>query len=99
MKIVELENEKIASAEKEIDLNLHADFRWAPDGKALTYINRQGVDNLWNLSIENKKETPMTDFNSGSISNFIWSQDKKKIFIVRSIVNTDLVLVKDTGKG
>ena len=99
VKIVELENEKTAGTEKEVDLNLHADFRWAPDGKALTYINRQGVDNLWNLSIDNKKETPMTDFNSGSISNFIWSQDKKKIFLVRSIVNTDLVLVKDTGKG
>jgi Tol biopolymer transport system component len=99
IKIVEFENEQIKNTEKEVELSLQPDFRWSPDGKALTYINRQGVDNLWNLSIENKKETPMTDFNSGSIGNFVWSQDKKKIFLIRSIVNSDLVLVKDTAKG
>lgn len=99
IKIVELENAQVKNTEKEVALSLRPEFRWSPDGKALTYINRQGVDNLWNLSIEDRKETPMTDFNSGNISNFVWSQDKKKIFLVRSIVNTDLVLVKDTSKG
>jgi eukaryotic-like serine/threonine-protein kinase len=98
VKILKLEDGQASKAEKEIELSLPPEFRLTPDGKALTYVNRQGIDNLWNLSIEDRKETPITDFNSGIIGNFVWSPDKKKILLVRSIVNTDLVLVKDTAK-
>ena len=99
VKVVGFENAEIAADEKEVELSLHPEYQWSPDGKSLTYINRQGIDNIWNLSTEDKKETPITDFNSGKISSFVWSKDKKKIFLIRSIVNSDLILVKDTAKG
>ena len=99
VRIVSLNENKIDETAKKIEFGLHPEFRFAPDGKALTFINRNGVDNIWNIAIEDKKETPLTEFTSGSITNFAWARDGKKLFISRSIVNSDLILIKDTGKS
>ncbi len=99
VKIVGMKDNKIDDAAKKIEFGLHPEFRFSPDGKALTFINRNGIDNIWNLSIEDKKEKPLTEFRSGSISNFAWSNDGKRLLISRSIVNSDLILIKDTGKA
>ncbi len=99
VKVVGLKENKIDSEAKNFEFEMHPEFRWSPDGKALTFINRNGIDNIWNLSIEDKKETPLTEFNSGNITNFNWSQDGKKLLIARSIVNSDLILIKDTGQS
>lgn len=84
----EPQNDKIS---KEIEFGLHYPIEWMSDGKSLTYINTSGVDNIWSLSVENKKETPLTKFNSGNITSFTWSSDGKKLYIVRGIYNSDLV--------
>jgi Tol biopolymer transport system component len=98
LKIAELgENQTVQSSE-EIEFGLHHPIDWTIDGTALTYINRSGIDNVWSLSLKTKKETPLTSFNSGSIMTFTWSSDGKKLFIVRGIYNSDLVLIKDTTK-
>lgn len=99
VRIVGLSENKIDENAKKIEFGIHPEFRWSPDGKALTFINRNGVDNIWNLSIENKKETPLTEFTSGNITNLAWSNDGKRLLISRSIVNSDLILIKDNGKA
>jgi Tol biopolymer transport system component len=98
-KIVGLDGEKIDKTVEPIDVNVLSEFRWSPDGKSLTYINREGIDNLWNFSMTDKKEKPLTDSNSGNIANFLWSRDGKKIFILRGVVNSDLVLIKDSNSS
>ena len=85
-------------AAKEIEFGLHFPIEWTNDGKSLTYINNSGVDNIWNLSVENKKEKPLTAFSSGNITSFVWSNDGKKLFLVRGIYNSDLILIKDGAK-
>ena len=97
VKVVGIEGEKIESSAEQTELNIPPEFKWSPDGKSLTYIERSGVDNLRNISMADKKEKPLTDFNSSSITNFTWSRDGKKIFILRGLVNGDLVLIKDGG--
>jgi serine/threonine protein kinase len=94
-KIVGLDGEKIDRTVEPIDVNVLSEFRWSPDSKSLTYINREGIDNLWNFSVSDKKEKPLTVSNSGNIANFLWSRDGKKIFILRGVMNSDLVLIKD----
>jgi serine/threonine protein kinase len=84
---------------KEIEFGLHFPIEWSNDGKSLTYINNSGVDNVWALSVENKTEKPLTAFNSGNITSFAWSGDGKKLFLVRGIYNSDLVLIKDGSKS
>ena len=83
---------------EEYETGLNSQIQWSPDGKSLTYINRLGIDNLWSISRENRKEKALTTFNSGYITAFTWSQDGKKLFIVKALQNSDLVLIKDGSK-
>ncbi len=78
---------------------MHTEFQWSPDGKSLIFVKRGGVSNLWEINLADRKEKPLTNLNSGVISHFKWSHDGKKLFIVRGIVNSDLVLIKDSRKN
>ncbi len=96
--VVGFDGEKTDANRREFTTIANPEYRFTPDSKSLTYLNRGGIDNIWNISLENRKETPLTDFTSGGISNFAWSNDGKKLFIVRAIYNSDLVLIKDSAK-
>ena len=96
--VVGFDGEKTDANRREITTIANPEYRFTPDSKSLTYLNRGGIDNIWNISLDNRKETPLTDFTSGGISNFAWSNDGKKLFIVRAVYNSDLVLIKDSTK-
>jgi eukaryotic-like serine/threonine-protein kinase len=98
LKVVGFDGDKTDKNAVEFDSMNNPEFRFSPDSKSLTYLNRDGVDNIWNISLADRKETPLTDFTSGNISNFTWSNDGKKLYIVRAIFNSDLVLIKDNAK-
>jgi serine/threonine protein kinase/Tol biopolymer transport system component len=98
VKVVGFDGEKIDKSVKEFESNINPEFKFSPDNKSLTYLNKAGIDNLWSLSLIDRKEKPLTDFTSGNITNFVWSNDGKKLFIVRAIFNSDLVLIKDSAK-
>jgi Tol biopolymer transport system component len=70
-------------------------IRWSPDGKYFTYVNAEGIQNIWQMSPDGTQQQPITDFKSGRIFNYTWTQDGKTIFIVRAIVNNDLVMIRD----
>ena len=98
VRVVDLVNKVTKNPETELEFGLNHSMKWTPDGKSLTYINESGIDNIWNLALDSKTEKPLTAFNSGNISSFAWSNDGKKMFIVRAIHNSDLVLIKDGAK-
>jgi Tol biopolymer transport system component len=97
VKIAEIEDGQIGDYIEKIEFDLDKEFHWSPDGKSLTYINRKGDDNISNISLSDKKETQITKFNSGNIQNFLWANDGKSLFIVRGVINSDIVLIKDIG--
>ncbi len=99
VKVVGFDGEKIDQSVKEFESNINPEFKFSPDSKSLTYLNKAGIDNLWSLSLTDRKEKPLTDFTSGNISNFVWANDGKKLFIIRAIFNSDLVLIKDSAKN
>ena len=99
IQVVGLEENKINEKTKVLEFGKQTQFSFSPDSKSLTFINRNGIDNIWNLSIETKKETPLTGFTSGNITNMAWSNDGKRLFMSRSIINSDLILIKDNGKA
>jgi eukaryotic-like serine/threonine-protein kinase len=98
VKIMGLEGNKITNLGKQVKREFPGSFQWSPDGKSLTYVNKAGIDNLWNIAVGDEKETPLTDFKSGTISNFAWSRDGKRLYIVRGIINSDLILIKEKIK-
>ncbi len=91
----DLRGDKISENSKKIEFNLDPNFAWSSDNKSLTYIKRSGNDNLWNISLENNKETQLTEFNKYNLLSFLWSNKGDKIFIVRGVVNSDLILIKE----
>jgi len=73
-----------------------APLRWTSDGKALMYLDRKnGVSNIWLLSVESGESRPLTNLTFDRIFYFDWSRDGKRLAIARGKVNQDVVLISD----
>jgi Tol biopolymer transport system component len=94
-KVVGLEGEKTVQSIKEWEFDTPPDFKWSPDSESLTFIKKSGIDNIWSISLNDRRETPLTNFSSGSIAYFTWSNDGKKLFLVKTVDNNTLVLIKN----
>ncbi|MGH9525925.1 MAG: hypothetical protein ACRD2F_04560, partial [Terriglobales bacterium] len=67
-------------------------FAWTPDGKAISYVRRQGlVDNLWAMPVAGGKPSELTHFTHLQIAGYAWSADGR-LAISRGQQNTDVVL-------
>jgi Tol biopolymer transport system component len=78
-----------------LSINWATNLRWSPDGRGLTYVdNRNGVDNIWSLSVDGAKPVRLTDFKSDRIESFNWSRDGKLI-CSRGVITSDVVLIRD----
>jgi Tol biopolymer transport system component len=65
-----------------------------PDGKGVTYITRVGdTSTLWLQPIDGGKPTQMTDPKQGLIYRRQWSNDGKRVAIVRGSQSADAVLL------
>ncbi len=93
--IIPLKGDEVGQPTAEMAFNLYNKYKWSPDGKSLTFITKKENHNIWNINIKDKKEKQLTEFKSGDLVDFSWSKDGKKLFIVRGITNSDLVLIKD----
>lgn len=95
VKVAELKDGVIGKAISEMDISINNRFKWSPDGKTLTFIQRKGFNNLVKVDLQTKKETVLTDFKSGDLRDFLWSKDGNSLLIVRGVTNSDIVLIKD----
>ena len=74
-------------------------LEFAPDGKAVVYVVRdRGVDNLWQQPLDGAASKRLTHFAADKILRFVFSQDGSKIAIERGAEESDVVLLKDTGR-
>ncbi len=72
---------------------------YAPDGKSVVYVVRdKGVDNLWTQPLEGSASRPFTHFTADRILRFAFSPDGSRLAIERGEEESDVVLLKDTGK-
>ncbi|MDQ3755584.1 MAG: hypothetical protein M3371_12740, partial [Acidobacteriota bacterium] len=63
---------------------LFVPLRWSPDGRAVVYVVRKdGVDNLWNHTIENNSSQQLTNFASEHIYSFDFAPDGKRLALAR----------------
>ena len=96
--IASVNGEVFGKIEKTLEYNLINLISWSPDSKSLTISSIQkGVPNIFRLPLDGSPQQPLTDFKSGKILNFAWSNDGKNLFIVRGITNNDLILIRDAG--
>lgn len=98
IRIFELDGSKPISTNNQFELNLMESIKWSPDGKSMTYLNSDGIPNIWQISLDGKEKKQLTNFTAGRIFNFTWARDGKQIFITRGTVNNELILIKDEVK-
>jgi Tol biopolymer transport system component len=70
-----------------------------PDGKSFVYAIRvNGVENLFQQPIDGGTGRQITNFPTEQITNYNWSPDGKTIAMIRQHIESDVVLLKDTGQ-
>jgi DNA-binding winged helix-turn-helix (wHTH) protein/Tol biopolymer transport system component len=71
-------------------------LRWSPDGKALQYLLTKGdVTNIWEQPLAGGSPKLITNFTSGRIFDFNWSQDGKQLLLSRGEISSDVVLLSN----
>jgi Tol biopolymer transport system component/DNA-binding winged helix-turn-helix (wHTH) protein len=71
-------------------------LRWSPDGKALQYLLSVGdVTDIWEQPLAGGNPKQITNFISGSIFDFNWSPDGKRLLMSRGEVSSDVVLLSN----
>lgn len=85
-------------AEKEIPVTWGQVFDWSPDGKSVVYVSEEGNATIWEYPLDTGKLRQLTGLNSGNVKGLSWSTDGKKLYIVRGVMNSDLILIKETPK-
>lgn len=90
-----LEDNKVKQIERILDSDFVSNFSWSPDGKSLTFLKGDNVSSLWKMPLDGGKNELLADLKTGRIFNFAWSLDDKSIYIVRGVVNNDLILIRD----
>ncbi|MGB8800597.1 MAG: protein kinase [Candidatus Acidiferrales bacterium] len=74
--------------------------QFTPDGRALVYpIHESGTDNLWLQPLDGSHGRQITQFKSDGISSFRFSPDGKTIGVLRSHVESDVVLLRDEASA
>ena len=71
-----------------------ASATWAPDGKALIYIDtRGGISNLMRQPVSGGTAMPLTKFTAEQIFSYALSPDQRHVGMVRGHVSADVVLI------
>jgi serine/threonine protein kinase/Tol biopolymer transport system component len=82
----------------EADPRISGLVQFTPDGNGLVYpIREKGAENLWLQPLAGGQNRQLTNFPSDRIQIFEYSPDGKTLGVMRSHVESDAVLLRDTG--
>jgi serine/threonine protein kinase/Tol biopolymer transport system component len=98
MMVATFDGKAVEKVEKEIPMTWRDVYDWSPDGKSLIYVSEEGNSKIWEYPLDTGKLRQLTELNSGKVMGLSWSPDGKKLYIVRGVVNSDLILIKETQK-
>ncbi len=73
--------------------------RWAPDGQAVTYVDRATGFNLMRRSIAKDDTTQLTHFEAGRLIGHEWSPDGKRALLHRRLGQQDSLWILEPGAG
>src|SRR5262249_41461039 len=68
-------------------------FRWMPSGREIAYVDSNSPSNVWVLPHDGNPPRQLTHFTDDRmIADIAWSNDGKRLAIVREAVTNDIVL-------
>jgi DNA-binding winged helix-turn-helix (wHTH) protein/Tol biopolymer transport system component len=69
---------------------------WSPDGKSLQYIfSKNGIYNILDQPLAGGEPRQLTKFDSGTIFDFHWSLDGKRLLMARGEASSDATLLSN----
>jgi Tol biopolymer transport system component len=70
--------------------------RWEPAGDAIEYaLTRNGVSNIWRQKLGGGAPKQITNFESGLIFDFDWSQDGRQLALTRGTESSDVIMIRN----
>jgi Tol biopolymer transport system component len=80
------------------DARFSGHVQFTPDGKAIVYgIRENGAENLWLHPLDGSPGHQITTFPADAIQTFRFSLDGKSLGVMRTHVESDIVLLHDDG--
>jgi Tol biopolymer transport system component len=84
----------------DVDPRCAGQARFTPDGEAVIYIIRSNnTDNLWRQPLDGSPGRQITNFQSDLILTYVFSPDGKTLGIMRTHLESDVVLLHDVGSS
>jgi TolB protein len=70
---------------------------WSPDGQAVDYMaEREGLSNIWRLSLAGGKEQKLTDWQTpAALWSLAWSRDGRQLAVTRDTRRDQLILIQN----
>jgi len=69
---------------------------WSPDGKSLQYsFSQNGAYNIWEQRLTGGEAKHLTNFSTGTIFDFHWSLDGKRLLMTRGEISSDAALLSN----
>jgi tricorn protease-like protein len=69
---------------------------WSPDGKAIQFVlTKKGAGNIWEQPLAGGDVRQVTNFTSGQIFGFNWTDDGKDLLLARGQEHSDVVLISN----
>ena len=83
----------------DVDQNISYPPQFTPDSAGFVYsVFQHGVANLWLQPLHGGATRRITNFTSGDIRVFYFSPDGKTLGVLRTMVESDVVLLRETAK-
>jgi eukaryotic-like serine/threonine-protein kinase len=70
-------------------------LRWTADGRAIVYVARGGVSNLWAQPVDGGAPKQLTNFTNDLIFAFDFSSDGKQLALSRGTMTSDVILISN----
>ncbi len=75
-------------------------LQFTPDRKAVVYpVRENGTDNLWFHPLDGSRGRRITNFHADAIQNFQFSFDGKTLGVMRTHIDSDVVLLHESGSS
>ncbi len=75
------------------------DIAWAPDGKALTYVDENHGWNLMRKLLPEGEPEPLTRFQEGQVTDYDWHPDGSRLVLHRRVSQKDSLWMLKSGEA
>ncbi len=93
IRIADLIGDQAKLRAERIGFPMHGWFEWAPSDKEFTTASPEHGGEIVSMPIGGAGTTALTKLETGVVKSFVWSRDGSRLYIIKGVSNSDLVMV------